>query len=191
MDFLIVGLGNPGAKYASSRHNVGFMVVDNLAKKIGIPMMIENKFKGIYGKTVYKGKKVHLLKPQTFMNNSGESVRLVKNFYKIPSEQLIVVHDDMDLPFGRIKIKKGGGTGGHKGLESITKDIGTKDYIRVRIGIGKPSSKEEVVKYVLSNFTPEEQRTLSDYIDKASQAIIDIIEKEVSRAMNKYNQKLS
>jgi PTH1 family peptidyl-tRNA hydrolase len=145
--FLIVGLGNPGPKYKNNRHNIGFHVADAL---LGTPSVWVNDFKGEYNKNVN-----HFLKPMTFINNSGESIIEAKNFFKIYSDKVIVIHDDLDLPVGKVKVKMAGGHGGHNGIKNIDKLIG-KDYWRVRVGIGHPGDRNLVLDYVLGDFTPEE-----------------------------------
>ena len=147
---LIVGLGNPGKEYELNRHNVGFLAVDYLIDTLNASK-ISSKFKG----ELFKSSEFFFLKPSTYMNLSGESAVLVKNYYKIDNDDIIVIHDDIDLKLGALKFKKGGGNGGHNGLKSIDKHIGF-DYYRIRIGVGRPEKKEEVVKYVLSNFTKDE-----------------------------------
>ena len=163
---LIVGLGNPGSEYVFSRHNVGFMAVDELAHRHSFSEFKE-KFKGLISVGEIAGEKVYLLKPQTYMNLSGESVLAVCSFYKIKPQDIIVFHDDMDLEIARIKVKTGGGSGGHNGIKSIDAHIGL-NYTRVRIGISKPERKEQVVDWVLSRFRPDELEKLSVLFQKIS-----------------------
>ena len=174
MDFLIVGLGNPGKEYELTRHNIGFMVLDNLADKAGIEIT-KSAHKGIFGKGEYKGKNVYLFKPLTFMNKSGEALKEIQNFYKIPADQVVVVHDELDLPLGDIRTKFGGGTAGHNGLKSIVEKTGEKDFHRIRIGIGKPEHKTQVVNHVLSTFSEDEFKSLDRIIDKAIEDIESVI----------------
>ena len=174
MDFLIVGLGNPGKEYELTRHNIGFMVLDNLAEKAGIEIT-KSAHKGIFGKGEYMGNNVYLFKPLTFMNKSGEALREIKNFYKIPADQVVVVHDELDLPLGDIRTKFGGGTAGHNGLKSIVEKTGEKDFHRIRIGIGKPEHKTQVVNHVLSTFSDDEFKSLDRIIDKAIEDIESVI----------------
>lgn len=188
MDFLIVGLGNPGKEYELTRHNIGFIVLDNFAEKAGIEIS-NTGFNGLYGKGEYLNNKLYLLKPQTFMNRSGESVKEIKNFYKIPSQQMIVIHDELDISLGNLKVKEGGGTAGHNGLESIKAAIGNSDFTRVRVGIGKPDLKGKTVKHVLSIFNKEEIDILNETIEKATDAVHEIISSGARSAMNKYNEK--
>ena len=164
---LIVGLGNPGPAYESTRHNIGFMVVDKLIDTCAAIKASKSSFKG----ELYKAKDLLLLKPTTFMNLSGQSVQAVAHFYKIKSEDILVIHDDLDLPFGAVRIKVGGGHGGHNGLKSIDSAIG-KEYVRLRLGIGKPEFKDMVSSYVLSPFSKEEQVLLEKFIDYAKEVAL-------------------
>ena len=165
--WLIVGLGNPGDKYKNNRHNVGFMVVDQIASDNMFPNF-KSKFNGEISEGRIGGQKVALLKPQTFMNESGISVRKAAGFYKIPVENIIVFHDELDLVPSKIKIKQGGGSGGHNGIKSMDSHLGDNDYWRVRIGIGHPGDKNRVSGYVLNDFSKEEQKWLSEFIDVLS-----------------------
>jgi PTH1 family peptidyl-tRNA hydrolase len=175
---LIVGLGNIGKEYQLNRHNVGFLAVDYLIDTFNVSK-ISSKFKG----ELFKSDKFLFLKPSTFMNLSGESVVLVKNYYKIENDDIIIIHDDIDLNLGALKFKKGGGHGGHNGVKSIDKHIGI-DYYRIRIGVGRPEKKEDVVKYVLSNFKKEEFECINTLFPKIKKAIEDI-----KNAASKYTQK--
>ena len=179
---LIVGLGNPGSEYASTRHNIGFMVVDTLISRFSANDVTSTNFLG----KCYKFQNHFLLKPQTYMNLSGESVVKVKNFYKI--EDVVVIHDDLDLPFGAVRFKKGGGHGGHNGLKSIDAKIG-KEYIRVRMGIGKPEHKGEVASYVLSAFSKEEQTHLPEFIAHTVEAIEYLLANGMENTSSKYTIK--
>lgn len=161
---LIVGLGNPGPAYASTRHNIGFMVIDGLCRRHSVLSVSKSSFEG----ELFKMGEHFLLKPTTFMNLSGRSILAVKNFYKI--DEVMVIHDDLDLPFGALRFKKGGGHGGHNGLKSADAAIGA-EYIRVRMGIGKPEHKSQVADYVLHPFNAEEQLKLQEWIDKAADAV--------------------
>ena len=167
--WLIVGLGNPGPKYEHTRHNIGFLVVDRLVGTTGAHPLSSSSFHG----ELFKKTQTLFLKPTTFMNRSGLSVQAVKNFYKIDPEKIIVIHDDLDLPFGAVRFKKGGGSGGHNGLKSIDEAIG-RDYLRVRMGIGKPAYKSQVIDYVLHDFSPEEMRVLPAWIDHAAKATLEL-----------------
>jgi PTH1 family peptidyl-tRNA hydrolase len=174
---LIVGLGNPGKKYELNRHNVGFMAVDYLIDEFNANKA--GNFKG----ELFKFKDFLFLKPSTFMNLSGESVVLVKNFYKLDNENIIVIHDDLDLKLGALKFKRGGSSGGHNGLKSIDKYIGN-DYYRIRIGIGRPQRKEEVINYVLGNFSEEELDCIKSTFPIIKKAIL-----EIENAASKYSRK--
>jgi len=186
--YLVVGLGNPGKKYTGSRHNVGFMAADELARRLEIGAWKE-KFKGLLAETRYKDEKLRILKPQTFMNLSGESVYQAKRFYKTPIQYIIVVHDELDIPLGTMRVKAGGGSAGHKGLESIIRWLGTGGFIRVRIGIGKPPGKQGVITHVLSSFTKSDKPVLEETIILASDAVLKIVSNGVESAMNAYNRK--
>ncbi len=174
MDFLIAGLGNPGKEYELTRHNIGFIVLDNLADKAGIEIT-KSAHRGILGKGEYLDNTVYLFKPLTFMNNSGEALKEIKNFYKIPTEQIIVVHDELDLQLGDIRSKFGGGTAGHNGIKSIVEKTGDNNFHRIRIGIGKPEYKSQVVDHVLSTFSEDEFKSLDKIIEEAIEDIDSII----------------
>lgn len=183
---VVVGLGNPGKQYTHTKHNVGFLTLDAVGARVGIEIK-KNKFQSLSGEAVIEGKKVLLLKPQTYMNRSGEAVSSACDFYKVPPENIIVVHDEMDLALGRIMIKPSGGSAGNNGIKSIIAHLGTKDFIRVRIGIGKPRGESDGANHVLSNFSKSERKMVEDSIKTASDAIIDIIGGGPEKAMNKYN----
>ncbi len=184
---LLVGLGNPGSEYASTRHNVGFMAADAFTRRYSFTPFKE-KFKGVLAESIVQNEKVLLLKPQTYMNLSGESVRAVCDFYKITSADVIVFHDDMDLSVGRVKVKTGGGSGGHNGIKNIDLHIGA-NYMRVRIGISKPVLKAQVVDFVLSKFTGEEKRILDSQIDLIAENLPLLIMKKADCFMNKLQGK--
>lgn len=164
--YLISGLGNPGDKYKNTRHNIGFLVIDAITKNLSTTNINNSNFQAI----VQKNLSNLYVKPQTFMNLSGESILSIVEYYNIPNENIIVVHDDLDLPFGTVKFKVGGGHGGHNGLRSIDSHVG-KDYIRIRVGIGKPENKGDVADYVLSNFSKEEFLQLNDIINHVIKSI--------------------
>jgi PTH1 family peptidyl-tRNA hydrolase len=168
---LVVGLGNPGLRYAKTRHNVGFVAVDAIARRHGFPAF-RDRFKGELSEGVLAGEKRLLLKPQTFMNVSGESVLAAASFYKIPPSEIVVIHDEIDLRPGKLRVKRGGGAAGHNGLRSIDALLG-QDYWRVRIGVGHPGVKELVQPYVLQNFAADE-------IDEWVAPLIDAIAKTIS-----------
>lgn len=179
---LIVGLGNPGEQYKLTRHNIGFMLIDLLVDKLKPSKISKSSFKG----DLYKADDVLLLKPMTYMNLSGESVIAVQNFYKC--DDIIVVHDDLDLKFGAIKYKRGGSHGGHNGLKSIDQHCGN-DYIRVRLGIDKPQSKEQVVNHVLQNFKKEEQTMIEQFLSKASIGTLGLLKDDLNTISAKHSQK--
>lgn len=174
MDFLVVGLGNPGKEYELTRHNIGFIVLDNFADKAGIEIS-KSAHKGILGKGEYLDNNLYLFKPLTFMNRSGEAIKEVRNFYKIPVDHMIVIQDELDLLFGDIRYKFGGGTAGHNGLKSIVENIGDTNFHRIRIGIGKPEYKTQVVNHVLSTFSEDEFKVLDGIIGNAIEDICSII----------------
>ena len=181
---LIVGLGNIGEKYQYTRHNVGFMVIDKMTKNLTTSNINNSNFQSTLLKSGYN----LFSKPTTFMNNSGLAVHAIKEYYKINLEDIIVIHDDLDLPFGTVKFKIGGGHGGHNGLRSLDAHI-TKEYIRVRIGIGKPSDKSDVANYVLSNFSKEELNKLVDIIDHTIKAIEALKTDDIDLIKSKYTLK--
>lgn len=179
---LVAGLGNPGPKYAGNRHNVGFMVVERLAERWGVGAF-RDKFKGRFAKGSFAGQDVGLLEPLTYMNLSGESVQKALAFFKVGLDELIVVHDELDLPFGQLRIKVGGGTAGHNGLRSIVAQCGGNGFTRVRVGIGRPRSGS-VEGYVLSDFNSDERATLPDVVDRAAEMVEAIVDKGPRAAMN-------
>ena len=181
---LIVGLGNPGSKYEHTRHNIGFRVIDRLINSSNAIDISKSSF---YGE-LYKSKETLFLKPTTFMNLSGKSVIAVKNFYKIDIDDIVVVHDDIDLPFSALRFKRGGGHGGHNGLKSIDSAIG-KEYIRVRMGVGKPEYKSQVADFVLSDFNQQEESIIDRWIDHTVEAINQLKEKELEEVKSRYSLK--
>lgn len=182
----MVGLGNPGSEYASTKHNLGFLAVDEIGKRAGIDLA-RKKFHGLFGEGNFLGEKLILLKPETYMNRSGESVSSAVNFYDIPPENIIVVHDELDLPAGAVRIKSGGGSAGHKGVASIIERLGNGDFVRIRMGIGKPGEKSGTVSHVLSKFSKEENEIVHETVSKAADAVFDVLEHGLRKAMNKYN----
>jgi PTH1 family peptidyl-tRNA hydrolase len=188
---LVVGLGNPGREYAGHRHNVGFLVVDRLAGAVGIPLG-QAKFEGRFGQGDVGRTRVLLLEPETFMNASGESVSAAARFFKVAPEDLLVVHDELDLSFGRLQLKKGGGTGGHNGLESIVEQLGTTEFARLRFGIGKPqgpNAKERVVGHVLHDFSAEEKEALPPLLERAVDMARAWLTLGLAEAMNRHNRR--
>lgn len=185
---LVAGLGNPGKEYSSSRHNVGFIVVDEIAKRLGISLK-KKGFRSLFAEALLEEKKIILLKPQTYMNLSGDAVSDAVEFFKISLKDIIVVHDEIDLPLGSMKIKTGGGSAGHKGVRSIINCLGDSGFVRVRVGVGKPLQKSEVIGHVLSGFGKEEKRIMEDMVVRAADAVLEIILRGLESAMNKFNRK--
>ncbi len=181
---LIVGLGNPGAKYAKNRHNIGFMIVDEILANLDNSKISKSSFKG----ELFRHDDLLLLKPATYMNRSGESVAAVKNFYKIALAHIIVIHDDLDLGLGALRYKQGGSSGGHNGLKSIDANVGN-DYLRVRFGIGRPKTKEEVINYVLSDFNKDELTCIQPAIQKAAEASLALTKHSLEYVKANYSQK--
>ena len=181
---LIVGLGNPGLKYENTRHNIGFKVIDKMVSDLEARDISKSSF---YGE-LYKSNEILLLKPTTFMNLSGKSVLAVKNFYKVDMDNIVVVHDDIDLPFSALRFKKGGGDGGHNGLRSIDGLVG-KEYYRVRMGVGRPEHKSQVAEYVLRDFLPEEKSILKEWIEHTADAIKELKEKTLDEVKSRYSLK--
>lgn len=184
--YVIVGLGNPGKKYENTRHNVGFMTLDRIAKKANISIN-QAKWNSLLGEGRYSGKKVLLVKPQTFMNRSGISVQEIVNFYKIEPWQLIVICDDIDIPFGTIRVKRKGSAGSHNGLKSIINQIASQDFPRVKISVGDCPPFMDLADFVLSKFRPDEEKILDEEIEAASQAVDLILAGHIDQAMNEYN----
>lgn len=184
--YYIVGLGNPGLQYENTRHNVGFLTIDYLAKKYDIKVK-KLKFKSLYGQGEISGQKVMLIKPQTYMNNSGEAVRDLKNFYKFEDDKLIVILDDIDIDFGKIRIKKKGSAGTHNGMKSIIYQIQTDNFPRIKISVGQKPSYMDLASFVLSGFTKDEADIVREEIINAAEACQMIINDDIDKAMNKYN----
>lgn len=184
--FLIVGLGNPGSEYRQNRHNVGFMVVDVLAEKADIPIR-RVSFRALIGKGTLEGEPVILAKPQTFMNKSGEAVAPLLRFYKIPVERLLVIHDDLDLPVGTLRLRPSGGTGGQRGMESLVAKLGTREFARLRVGIGRPPGRMDPSDYVLHDFDQPEKEMLPEIFHHAVQAVHMFLNKGIEQAMNEFN----
>ena len=186
---IFVGLGNPGAEYSKTKHNVGFMLADELAKNFGAEIWRE-KFNALIAETFFEGEKILIVKPQTFMNLSGEAVGAITDFYKIFAEDLVVAHDDMDLPVGMIRLRPKGSGGGHHGVESIIQHLGgEKNFARVRIGIGRPPQNWSVNNHVLSPFNSEDAEKISDAIKNLVPAVKCIFQNGIDFAMNKFNPK--
>ncbi|MHC0039263.1 aminoacyl-tRNA hydrolase [Pseudoneobacillus sp. C159] len=184
---LIVGLGNPGKQYERTRHNVGFDVIDVLAKELNIELD-QLKFKGLFGMGMVGGEKVLLLKPLTYMNLSGESILAVADFYNIPDEQLVVIYDDLDLPVGKLRLRQKGSAGGHNGIKSTIAHLGTQEFNRIRIGIDRPKGGMSVSNYVLSRFTDEEQQMIDEVAKRSAEACKAWLTKPFLQVMNEFNQ---
>jgi peptidyl-tRNA hydrolase, PTH1 family len=183
---LVVGLGNPGPRYAGTRHNVGFLVVDLLAERMG------GRFKAHRGRAdVVEGRlagvPVVLAKPRSYMNESGGPIVAVSRFYKVPVDRLTIVHDDLDLPFGTLRLKRGGGDGGHNGLRSATTALGSREYARVRFGIGRPPGRQDPADYVLRDFSAAERKELGYLVDRAADAVEALLADGLESAQNKFN----
>jgi len=189
---LIIGLGNPGLRYTRNRHNAGFMCINYFARQHGIPWD-KKQGKARVGMGEVSGVKVMVARPQTYMNSSGESVSLLVKRYKVELNDLIIIHDDLDLPLGKIRIRHDGGSGGHKGMKSIVASLGSPDFIRLRVGIGRPTDAEsnrseaEIIDYVLSDFTPGEKRVISEIMPRVSDALTCLLSEGLTVAMNKFN----
>lgn len=179
---LIAGLGNPGAGYHATRHNAGFWFVDALAQHVGAPWKKESRFSGETARLQADGHDIWLLKPATFMNCSGQSVRALADFYKIAPHEILAVHDDLDLPAGAARLKRGGGHGGHNGLRDIHRHLGGPDYLRLRVGIGHPGQQQEVMNYVLARPTPEQSRAIGDALVRAAEALDTLLSQGWDRA---------
>ena len=186
--FAVVGLGNPGKDYVNTRHNIGFNTVDLLASRNNIKIN-KIKFKSTYGEGFIGGEKIILLKPQTYMNNSGMAVLDLYNFYKLPMKNIIVIVDDIDIEFGTIRVKQKGSAGTHNGLKSIIYHLGSGDFPRVKVGIGKKKGGQDLANFVLSKFPKDETIDIEDAIFDAALAVETIIKYDVNKAMNEFNSK--
>jgi PTH1 family peptidyl-tRNA hydrolase len=196
---LVVGLGNPGPEYAGTRHNIGFSVVETFRRRWSEaghsseadPAVWTSAHQGLNSQVSVGGQQVHLLKPLTFMNRSGQSVASAAACFKLPPAEVLVVHDELDLPFGQIRLKQGGGHAGHNGLKSVTSSLASSDFCRLRVGIGRPSLEFSgaVADFVLSGFAPEELTLLPDVLDEGSQALALVIQLGLAQAMNQVNRR--
>mgnify|MGYP000877516671 CR=1 FL=1 len=186
--YLIAGLGNPGKQYENTKHNVGFLTIDVLAEKLGIRVS-KIKHKALTGEGFISGEKVILVKPQTYMNLSGESIREILSFYKADPERLVVIYDDIDLPMGSLRIRKKGSAGGHNGLKNIIKMLGHDTFTRVRMGVGEKPKNYDLADYVLGHFPVEERKVMDDATKTAAEAIRMIITESADAAMNHFNSK--
>ncbi|MBQ0892832.1 aminoacyl-tRNA hydrolase [Micromonospora sp. U56] len=187
--WLVVGLGNPGREYAGNRHNVGFLVADLLAGRVGAKFGRHKRAVAevAEGRLGFGGPKLVLVKPLTYMNLSGGPVAALAQFHKIPAERVIAVHDELDIPYGQLRIKIGGGEGGHNGLRSMSKSLGTKEYVRVRFGIGRPPGRQDPADYVLSDFGAAERKELEFLVDRAADVVESVVTKGVEPTQNAYH----
>ena len=186
--FLIAGLGNPGRQYKSNRHNIGFMLLNRIAERLDTSFSrLESK--ALVAKVKHNDHNLILAKPQTYMNLSGQSVASLVNFYKIPLENLMVAYDEVDLPFGRIRIRPSGGSAGHKGIGSIIERIGTQNFPRMRLGVGRPPGSKGAASYVLRNFSGEDAEFLPHVLDRAADAVFTFVSQDLETAMNQFNPK--
>lgn len=184
--YLIIGLGNPGHEYKDTRHNFGFMLIDLLAERIGARGM-KVQSKAIVISATYEEHRLILAKPQTYMNLSGQSVQGLLHFYKIPHNNLLIAHDDLDLPYGTIRIRPTGGPGGQRGMANTIELLGTKDFPRLRLGIGRPPGRMDAKDYVLQNFSKDELKLLPELLSRASDAALEFVRNGLNAAMNKFN----
>lgn len=184
--WLIVGLGNPGREFQKNRHNVGFMLLDRVAERLGVTFSrLESK--ALIAKGEHDKKIIILAKPQTFMNLSGQAVNSLVRFYKIPLEQVLIIYDDIDLPFETLRMRKSGGSGGHQGMASIIECLNSQDFPRMRIGVGRPPGQKDAATYVLKNFSPDEQLILPIVITRGVEAVLHFTQEGIDSAMNKCN----
>lgn len=184
---VLVGLGNPGRQYEETRHNIGFMVIDELADRWNIPLS-QSKFKGIFGQGVVNGEKVLLVKPLTYMNLSGETVRPLLDFYKLDIEDLVVIYDDLDLPVGKLRLRQKGSAGGHNGIKSLIQHLQTQNFNRIRMGIDRPTNGQSISDYVLGRFSEEERPDIDSTVKKAAEACEEALSKDFLQVMNTFNQ---
>jgi peptidyl-tRNA hydrolase, PTH1 family len=184
--YLLIGLGNPGREYQTNRHNFGFMLIDRLAVRLGA-RGLKVQSKAIVTSTTYEDRRLILAKPQTYMNLSGQSAQGLLNFYKLPIENMLIAHDDLDIPFGTIRMRPGGGPGGQRGVASTIERLGTKDFARLRLGIGRPPGRMDPSAYVLQDFSRDEMKILSELLDRAADATLEFVVNGLDKAMNKFN----
>lgn len=184
--FLLVGFGNPGREYIYTRHNIGFMLIDRIAVRLNAQGM-KLQSKAIVISSLYEGRKIILAKPQTYMNLSGQSVQGLLHFYKLPVENLLVAHDDLDLPFGTIRIRPAGGPGGQRGMADTIERLGSKEFPRLRLGIGRPPGRMDPKDYVLQDFSKDDQKFLPEVLDRAADAVLEFVVKGLNASMNKFN----
>jgi peptidyl-tRNA hydrolase, PTH1 family len=187
--WLVVGLGNPGPSYAGNRHNAGFLVLDLLAERLG------SRFRAHKGRAdVVEGRlagvRAVLAKPKSYMNESGGPVASLRDFYKVPLERIVVVHDELDIPFGTVRLKRGGGDNGHNGLRSLTRSLGGRDYLRVRFGIGRPPGRQDPADYVLKDFAAAERKELAFHVDRAADAVEALLQQPLEAVQNAFHADL-
>lgn len=187
---ILVGLGNPGTAYKESRHNIGFRVVDRLAEKNQVSLS-QKRFKARFGRGSIRSQEVILVQPLTFMNLSGQAIREVLGFYKSAIADLVVIHDDLDLPFGALRIKRWGGDGGHQGIRSIIDALGGNNFLRLKVGIGRPPDGLDPADYVLGRFQPSEERSMAEIICHAAECVSVMISEGIEAAMNRYQRKVT
>jgi len=184
--FLIVGLGNPGREYRKSRHNVGFMLLDRLAERLGCAFSrVESR--ALVAKGDYLENRLILVKPQTYMNLSGQAASSLLRFYKVPLENLLVIYDEVDLPLGILRLRPGGGSAGHKGMQSLIEKLGTQEFPRLRIGINRPPGRKEAADYVLQDFSKDEAQLMPEILDRVVDAVLTFVRAGIVEAMNLYN----
>lgn len=186
---LIVGLGNPGAKYDQTRHNIGFAAIDRLSRSWQIPLSEQRKFQGFLGEGVVAQQKLRLLKPTTFMNLSGQSIRAVTDWYKLPPESVLVIYDEMDLPVGKLRLRQSGSAGGHNGMKSTIAHLNSQNFPRLRIGIGAPNGDKAVVSHVLGKFSAAEDRVIADVLNLVVDAVELSLRQGIPKAMSLYNNR--
>lgn len=184
--YLIVGLGNPEEKYSNTRHNMGFDVINKLSDEFSIKIN-KSKFNALYGIGEINSKKVILVKPQTYMNLSGDSIIKFKKFYKLSNKDIIVIYDDIDLDIGDIRLKSKGGPGTHNGMKSVVENLNTENFIRVRVGIGIPENKEDMINYVLQKIPQKEREILEESLVKAKDSVVEVLDNGIDSAMNRFN----
>jgi len=187
VSWLLVCLGNPGKQYENTRHNIGFLAADALEKRTGVKFN-KLKYRALTGEITLGGQRVLVVKPQTYMNLSGEAVKLAGGFYKVPPERILVIYDDVSLPLGKLRVRGSGSAGGHNGIKNIIAHLGTDQFPRVKVGVGAPAHPEhEMVDWVIGNFTPAEKKVVEEAVSRALDAAECLIEKGVSEAQNRYN----
>ena len=185
--YLIVGLGNPEEDYSKTRHNMGFNVINKIAEEYGIEIC-KKKFDALIGEGIIENKKVILIKPQTYMNLSGKSIIQVVNFYKLEMEDIVVIYDDIDTDIGKIRIRKKGKAGSHNGMKSVIEELKSENFARIRVGIGKPEFKNDMINYVIGAIPEEEIKSLDEGTTKAKNAVIELLKNGIDAAMNKFNK---